>query len=717
MTADRSHTVWERLEPLTRNPEMTGTLQGELADPLWLLSRQRQFGEFRGEDAGSPVDVVVDYEHDDVTRVGVGDETIAYDPETDPPMEALVEREPVAAGGDDDTDPTYALRAEAGMNFLDRLRTAFNTKTIELAHFVDEYTLGEPDVTDAEGRRHADVLDGVNDDGSRTARCLDGHAIYEALIGSDADRPATTVDMSPFNDPVEGFTTSDGDAFDATTFESVATNFVSWYADLYAEPGTAEDAWDADRMEYSASVSAGAAGDETVFTAEEYQGGRLDWYDFQTTTEETMRDSGDATTDPDALERIPTKAGFRGMPASRLWELEDANVDLSSISAAGDDLSRLFLLEFALVAGDDWFTIPLTAPVGSVTRVTDLTVTDTFGVETTDVDASVEESDDWGLFTFDLPNHDEPGLFLPPVVGTSQTSETVEDVLFGRDEVANLVFGIENVVEGSLGDPLERDQFRLPSVEIEDVSVADSDLSGQAAADAESVALHNPGDAPLDCDGWTLYAQHSNFDQPASASNADTLDLSGVEIQPESTVRVVTGGDAALDTEDRIHLEENASVLANDRVLSVTRPDDDGGDVLVTIVPVQPNRLEAYPHYTLVNEIDDHWFPYVNSKTNGTHRFELGLLLDQDALSGGPDAIPTPRGRLLDPDALIYDEEIPRGGRRVTRAYQSSAWLDGSTHVWSSREARPGVGDVSSGLRFDYLTNQSDGDEADDQEA
>lgn len=351
-------------------------------------------------------------------------------------------------------------------------------------------------------------------------------------------------------------------------------------------------------------------------------------------------------------------------------------------------------------------------------RVADLTVTDTFGVQTSDVDASVEASDDWGLFTFDLSNHDEPGLFLPPVVGTSQTSETVEDVLFGRDEVANLVFGIESVVEGSLGDPLERDQFRLPAVEVEDVSVADSDRSGQVAADTESVAFHNPGDAPLDCEGWTLFAQHSNFDQPASAANAEILDLGGVELPPESTVRVVTSGDAALDTDDSVHLEEHAPVLASDRVLSVTRPGDGGGDVLVTIVPVDPDRLEEYPHYTLVNEVDDHWFPYVPSKTNGTHRFDLGLLLDQDALSGGPDAIPTPRGRLLDPDASIYDEEIPRGGRRVTRAYRSSAWLDGATHVWSSREARPGVGEVASGLRFDFLTNDGDDEgETDEQEA
>jgi hypothetical protein len=702
MTDDRSHTVWERLEPLTRNPEMTGTLRGELADPLWLLSRQRQFGEFNGEDAGSPVDVAVDYEHDRVTRVGVGSAELDYDAATDPPLETLVERHPVAAGGDADTEPTHADRAEAGMNLLDRLRRAFPGQNLQPADFVEAVRLDEPEVTDAKGRRHADVLDGVGAGGARTARCLDGHAFYEALVGDGATRPATTVDASQFGDPVTAFHAADGAGFAKNAFVPVAEAFVSWYADLYAEPGTGEDAWDADRMEYSATVSAGAGSDETVFAADEYQGGRLDWYDFSA-TDGSVREDGDATDDPPVENRIPTKAGFRGMPSSRLWGLEDADVDLASVSAAGDDLSRLFLLEFALVAGDDWFTLPIEAPIGTVTRVTDLTVTDTFGETTTDVPASVDQSDDWELFTFDLPDHPEPGLFLPPVVGTSIAGDPVEDVLFARDEVANLVFGVEEVVEGSLGDPLERAQFRLPTVEVAAVDPAPDELSGQDAADAESIALHNPGDAPLDCAGWTLYAQHSAFDAAPAASNAAVVDLSGVTLPPESTVTVVTGGDEALDTDERVHLERSTPVLASDRVISVTRPDGEGGETLVTVQPVARDRVDAHPAYQLVNEVADHWFPYVQTVDAGQHKFELGLLLDRDALSGGADLVPTPEGTVLDPDAAIYDEEIPRGGRRVTRHYQSTAWLDGSTHVWSSRESRPGVGEVSSGLRFDYL--------------
>jgi hypothetical protein len=551
------------------------------------------------------------------------------------------------------------------------------------------------------------AVSGVDDD------CGPQHRQSRDLRGADrTGRGSTDDDHRLVTVRRSGGDAPRGRTWDRSTFRPVATAFVERYADVYAEPGVDEDAWDPDRLEYEARVSAGAGGDETVFETTEYRGGRMDWYAFSATTD-SLRESGAATDGPTSLSRLPTRTTFQGMPASRLWEMEDANVDLASVSAAEDDLARLFLLEFALVAGDDWFTLPLEAPVGSVTRVTDLSVRDTFGVEVSDVPARVDRSDEWGLFTFDLPARDEPGLFLPPVVGTSQSGETVEDVLFARDENATLVFGIESVVEGALGDPLDRDQFHRPTVEVETLHTAGQGVSGDDAADAEYIDLHNPGDAPLDLDGWTLYTQYSEFATPASASNADTLDLSPVTLPPAGSVRVVTGGDAALDTAERVPLERTAPVLAADRVVSVKKPLGDGSEGLVTVRPVSRDRLEEYPTYRLANEVPDHWFPHVRPPADESpassppvFRYELGLLLDDDALSGTVDAVPTPQGRILDPDACIYDEEIPRGGLRVTRTYQSTAWLDGTTYVWSSREVRPGVGEVSSGLRVDYLENE-----------
>ena len=46
-------TTWTRLEPLPHSAELD--LEARIADPLWMLARQWQVGEFRGEDAASPV--------------------------------------------------------------------------------------------------------------------------------------------------------------------------------------------------------------------------------------------------------------------------------------------------------------------------------------------------------------------------------------------------------------------------------------------------------------------------------------------------------------------------------------------------------------------------------------------------------------------------------------------------------------------------------------
>jgi hypothetical protein len=66
------------------------------------------------------------------------------------------------------------------------------------------------------------------------------------------------------------------------------------------------------------------------------------------------------------------------------------------------------------------------------------------------------------------------------------------------------------------------------------------------------------------------------------------------------------------------------------------------------------------------------------------------------------------RGRILTPrpgwKLDLYEEEVPREGVRVTRNYQYTRWLDGSTHVWVGRRKDIGRGEGASELRFDTAT-------------
>jgi hypothetical protein len=124
-----SITTWTRLEPRTRNPDIEIGLQARVYDPMWLLGRQFQLGEFQGESAGSAVivRVVADcaplsrYHPGPLTGVAATDAAAArnYDP-TALPLEAAVESEPLVRGG----GAPPRLAANAGLYFLRLLARA-----------------------------------------------------------------------------------------------------------------------------------------------------------------------------------------------------------------------------------------------------------------------------------------------------------------------------------------------------------------------------------------------------------------------------------------------------------------------------------------------------------------------------------------------------------------------------------------------------------------
>ena len=50
-----SITTWSRIEPRNVATNIDIGYAARVHDPLWLLARQWQVGEFQGEDAGTPI--------------------------------------------------------------------------------------------------------------------------------------------------------------------------------------------------------------------------------------------------------------------------------------------------------------------------------------------------------------------------------------------------------------------------------------------------------------------------------------------------------------------------------------------------------------------------------------------------------------------------------------------------------------------------------------
>src|SRR3954452_14013002 len=92
--AEPAITRWNRLEGRPRTHHLDRALRAEIRDPLWMLTRQWQLGEFKGDDAGSPFFARMQLRTTPLTRYRPRDgATEPFD--RDGPLEATVERRPV----------------------------------------------------------------------------------------------------------------------------------------------------------------------------------------------------------------------------------------------------------------------------------------------------------------------------------------------------------------------------------------------------------------------------------------------------------------------------------------------------------------------------------------------------------------------------------------------------------------------------------------------
>lgn len=121
-----------------------------------------------------------------------------------------------------------------------------------------------------------------------------------------------------------------------------------------------------------------------------------------------------------------------------------------------------------------------------------------------------------------------------------------------------------------------------------------------------------------------------------------------------------------------------------------------------------PPDTEAPIRYRLQTTVPVNWIPFVPVQIDDTRR---AVALERAAMQRYMDGALTrvrPVGRVLNPtnveDPVIYrvrEEEVERTGTRVLRAVRRARWLDGSTHVWVSRQRRVGMGEGVSGLKYD----------------
>lgn len=452
-----SVTVWNRLEGRPRTTSFDRALKAEVADALWMLTKQWQMGEFRGSDAGSPVFSKLYVETTRLTKYqpdGRAPQLFEYEI----PLEAKVEQRPIPliVGG---RDIALDLRLAMGRQWLTLIRGIGSYRQA----YLDSYPFTAPDPAqeaDADRCAQPEVWQAF---AAVAGRAMDGGGLYSYLTADPSHHAY---------DGVAGIVHTDHDALD-----TAAGTFVAWFRRSILQPDPADDAWLPDRLEYQFSASApvpGSAGapaaGEKVYTADAYYQGRLDWYSVD--VDRRVPGLGDVTGAgltglPDHLVRttIPVPVSFAGMPNTRWWAFEDRATNFGDIDASTTDLAKLLFLEFALVYANDWFVIPYDLPAGTIATIRGFVSTNVFG-ERLWIDAAGSGPDDdwqrWSMFTVNMLDPASPGgggsaaadtsLVLMPTVAKVLDSPPTEDVWLIRDEVSNMVWGVERTVPLASGE-------------------------------------------------------------------------------------------------------------------------------------------------------------------------------------------------------------------------------------------------------------------------
>ena len=109
--------------------------------------------------------------------------------------------------------------------------------------------------------------------------------------------------------------------------------------------------------------------------------------------------------------------------------------------------------------------------------------------------------------------------------------------------------------------------------------------------------------------------------------------------------------------------------------------------------------VTAPTRYQLGTDVPPNWRPFIPTHLPGSSRairLQRARLPDQPAHTAGAIlAVPGPY--------FLAEEEVPRAGTIVDRAFKRARWIDGTSFLWIGRRSSTGRGEGSSGLAFDQI--------------
>ncbi|NUU16751.1 hypothetical protein HP550_05750 [Cellulomonas humilata] len=454
-----SVTTFSRLEPDPLRPDVTDGATAPVHDPLWLLARQWQVGEFAGHDGGTPVLARWRGEAARPTRFVAGPVppgTRTQAPRFDAmaaPLETLVERAGTPLPETTESAEGLRLAVDTGRLFL-RVLAQQTTSRDYGPDVVRAFAVPEPT---------PDVLAGLDPATAAYARLhagrsVDGRRLRGELRGRDLLRLGVEVAQA-----------------DRAELRAAGADWLRLVTALFADADPVATSWQPTRFEHTASISTrrpAEPGSELTLTAHRYDSDTLDWYELDANGDVNLGTTATEVGRPVTRTVMPAPVTAPGLPARRFWELEDGRLNLAALQPAETDLGQVLLIETLSGYGNDWFVIGVELPVGHVVSSTSLVVTDTFGTRTLlrpHGDHRLNTPSRWGLFQHSSPSSDGSEgvgltnlLYLAPRLAQPVVGPVVEQVVLARDEQANLGWAVEQSRESPLQVGVELSSARPP---------------------------------------------------------------------------------------------------------------------------------------------------------------------------------------------------------------------------------------------------------------
>ena len=462
-----------------RSPSGTGSRAGrgrrassarckaEVRDALWMLTRQWQLGEFRGDDAGSPFFAKLQLETSRCASTARARRA------------ARAVRRRAAAGGAGRAAAGAACASAGGRcrstcaSLMGRqwLKLIAGIARLPRQEFIDALPDHRARPDDAGRRRPRAHPEAWQAFAAVAGRRMDGGALYLHLAATPAHHAYDGVaGVDPGDRP--------GARHAGRALRAPGSSACCAAAARRRRGRLGR------RRAWSTASLLGAArpAARRCYVADEYHGGHLDWYGLRRRPRRRRASAATATRadvppvpdDPLTLDPRPgrrsTGCRTRAGGPSRTGRTNFGDVD-----AATTDLAKLLFLEFGLVYANDWFLVPLQLPAGSVADVRGLAVTNVFGERTWIEAAGAGPDDDWqrwSMFTVSVQGRRRAAGRHQPAARCrrcprSRRATRSRRSLLIRDEMANMVWGVERTIPLPSGDAKRgaeagRETLRLP---------------------------------------------------------------------------------------------------------------------------------------------------------------------------------------------------------------------------------------------------------------